>query len=84
VVFCFSFIIAAGRKAFQENIRKKKSISSVPWRCLQNERLKKKNQVRELYKGGGGGGAGRAGTKFPWNDSLGCGGGGLWRGKKDS
>lgn len=33
--------------------------------------------MRELYKGGGGGGAGRAGAKFPWNDSLGCGGGGL-------
>lgn len=41
---------------------------------------KKNNQVRELYNGGGG--AGRAGIKFPWDDTFGCGGGGLWGGRK--
>ena len=63
-MFCgvlFSFIVAAGRKDFQENIEKKKNVLAQ----FPEDICKRKgnNQERELYKGGAG--AGRAGIKFP-------------------
>lgn len=63
----FSFIVAAGRKAFQENMRKKKGLAQFPEDVCKSKGIKKKRkekiQVRELNKGGAG--AGRAGIKFP-------------------
>lgn len=60
----FSFIVAAGRKDFQENIKKKRLAQFPEDVCKsKGKKKKKKIQVRELYKGGAG--AGRAGIKFP-------------------
>lgn len=64
VQFCgilFSFIVATGKKGFLRKYQEKKyKLSSLKTFA---KRGIKKNQVRELYKGGAG--AGRAGIKFP-------------------